>query len=268
MDLIIPPPDRSKMRLCCHHGDYDNQNNLAAAKKIMEENPQIDIYEIDFVDYGRQFISSHDYAYHSRIGGSPLSEWIREICVKRKKILYVDLKVDVDFSYLFFCSGGGIEWKFDCQRLYAVLNEMARKYRKKYNINIRNYIWLTSQDYDVVSKLNSINEFQEKKRRWTCIIDVPYVNYYIAQYTLPGCMMGLLGGRTYSEFMTYNFDCDIVALDYSFFTHYITRFIENSTIKLGSTIILYSFELGTEPINIMGYNIVMTYNYRKKKKAV
>lgn len=265
MEKLLPGPNVKKMKVCNHHGDYDRQNNLASARVIMKENPEIDIYEIDFIDFKSTFTSSHDYEMHNIDNGSPLKSWIEEVCVRNKKILYVDLKVDVNLAYIFWW--GSVEWKFDCRRLFKELEKLRKRYKKKNAINICDYIWLTSQDFDVVKKLNSINKFDEHNK-WKCIIDAPYVNYYILQYAMPSCMMNLLGNRTYNDFLTYDFDCDIVALDYSFFHENIRSFVESSTIKPGSTIVLYSFELGTEPIKIPGYHIIMTYNYRQKKKTI
>lgn len=264
MEKLLTGPDIKNMKVCNHHGDFDRQNNLASARIIIKENPEIDIYEIDFIDFQNKFTSSHDYVKQNIDNGSPLKSWIEEVCVKNKKILYVDLKVDVNLAYIFWW--GSVEWKFDCRRLFKELEKLRKKHREK-GFNICNYIWLTSQDFDVVKKLNSINRFDEKSR-WKCIIDAPYVNYYILQYALPGCMLGLLCNRTYNDFMSYEFDSDIVALDYSFFNENIRTFIESSTIKRGSTIVLYSFELDTEPIEIHGYHIIMTYNYRRKKSII
>jgi len=255
-------PDLKRLKICNHHGDFERQNNLPSARVIMRENPDIDIYEIDFIDFQSKFTSSHDYEKRNIDDGAPLKSWIAEVCVNRNKILYVDLKVDVNLAYIFWW--GGVEWKFDCRRLFKELEKLRKKYRKK-GVDICKYIWLTSQDFDVAKKLNSINQFDEK-RRWTCIIDAPYVNYYIWQYALPGCMMGILGNRTSNDFLTYVFDSEIIALDYSFFGQDIVRFVESSTIRPGSTILLYSFELGTKPIEIPGHNVIMTYNYRQKKK--
>ncbi len=262
---LLKSPNRKKMKLCCHHGDFDRQNNLASAIVIMDENPQIDIYEIDFIDYGGQCISSHDYKQQNILNGSSIRDWIREICVKRKKILYVDLKVDVGLGYLLSFSGS--DWKFNCVRLFNELNRIHSTYQRKKNVDIKKYIWLTSQDYDVAGKLYSINNHLDRKHRWKCIIDAPYVNYYILQYLVSGCSPSFVNDRTYNACMEYNFDNDIIALDYSFFGSNITKFIKDSTIKAGSTIILYSFELGTKPIEIEGYYIIMTYNYRRKKRV-
>jgi len=255
--MEILPLKPKKLVTCAHHGDYCRENNIPAAKIILSKNPEIGIMEIDFIYDGGDFISAHDHNPEKLLQGQTLQEWIKFICVEKRLILYIDLKVNVDFSYVINC--GKVTTELNSGKLYEILNEQRRYYIKK-GIDIAKYIWLACQDHTILLELDQLSN----DKLWTVIADVPYTTYYILQYITPRCVMHLLENRIKSDYRNHLSQKSIVSIDNSFFTSFdsLLHFIELSGIKQGSTLIIYSFERSQEPLKIKGYRVIMLYNYR------
>ena len=174
----LPPIRPSKIHFSCHHGNSSNPNNLGKALEVIDLYKEIDIVEVDFVYMCKQFVSSHDYDVKSVIeNSSPIHEWIYEIIIKRRRILWIDIKEN--WSLLFQCLSchkvGSNEHiasdTFDAFRFFRELENMRNFYSSFYfsddenplnppiltSIDISDYILVGCQDlamnkliYDIV----------------------------------------------------------------------------------------------------------------------
>ena len=239
--------------ISCHHGDIDHQNNIEAAVYILHDNPDIDIMEIDFVLYGKELISSHDYSAHSILNGATLLEWIELVIIKEKKVLWIDLKPKIDLSVFFWSIA-----KEEVNCLSILLDEAC----SRWGIWIRPYILMTSQDPTITHEIE-----QTLSRNYQIVADIPNMSSYVWQDILPFGLQGWLDDSVYDHFMNrYDFSRHpIVAIDKSFFGHSVKRvlrFIYDSSIKEGTTIIIYNFKVGAPIVRDPLYNIVMQYDFK------
>lgn len=241
--------------IACHHGDSLNQNNLDAARRIMQKYPEITIMEIDFILYNDKLVSSHDYTSISILNGSLLEEWIDLVVVQYGKKLWIDLKPNVSVYALFYSNA------VDFARcLFERLEEKRDLTRNM--IDIKPHIIISSQDTAIVEEVDLLNH----QRGWRTLCDVPRLKRYIMQAFLPPGLQEWLNDMVYDE-LTFQYDFsgfNMVAIDKSFFDHDIQRlfrFIEKSNIKEGSTIILYNFKMNIAPLVHPKYNIVMQYDF-------
>lgn len=254
----------------CHHGHSLQQNNLKHAIDVLRTNPEIAVIEIDFVQIGDNFISSHDYNEENIKNGSTLLEWVQEIVIKQEKILWIDIKSHVDF--MAYCCCCDMRFKFDCGALFRVLARIYKTVKKKVQENV----WLSCQDGEIRNALIRYNNRIDVRFRWTIATDIPFVYSYavnMCQYVLPSTLCNWVQDRAFADLLLYDFDATriygdvpvVVCIDQSFFplVERLVKFIEDSTIPLGSTIVLYTFENRAiqEPITINGYDVIMQYDY-------
>lgn len=263
----------------CHHGDCAKQNNLGQAIEVTRAHPEIEILEIDFVQVGDDFISSHDYVAENIKNGSPLIQWIHQMVVKRKKTLWIDIKSHVDF--MAFCCCCDMRFKFDCRALFNTLAKICNTLKRR----VQPHVWLSCQDREVREAFISYNKRLEPINKWTIVTDIPFVYSYAVnacQYLLPSALYHWIQDRAFTGFLEYDFEMAriavdvplIVCIDRSFFAtnERIVRFVEESTIPLGSVILLYTYPKTEAPIVIQGYRVVMQYDYtaqdRTRRKAL
>lgn len=244
----------------CHHGHADYQNNLIRAKDVLKRHhTEIGVMEIDFVNVRDDFVSSHDFSASNINAGSPLIDWIKLVVLKYEKILWIDLKSHHDFLGLFCCD---VRFKTDCKLLFDVLSRIRRTTRHRIETNI----WISCQDSDVKDQL--VRHSGLANNRWIIVNDIPFVGSYLQQYVLPRDWLTRL---MLSVFRDYDFEATIslhnphpvVCIDRSFFVtlQKLIAFIEDSSIPLGSTVLLYTFDATEEPFQIEGYNLIFQYDY-------
>lgn len=246
----------NRVRIAAHHGDSRNQNNLEAARRVLETHPEIDIMEIDFILYCKELISSHDYTAEGVLNGSPLRDWIEMVVIQYGKTLWIDVKPLIALSALFWSIAEEVT---AC--LYTILAEQALYAKQSHNITLRNYLFITSQDPAIKLELETRN-----KEGWLIAIDVPAMRSYIWQALLPPGLQEWLNDSIYNA-LTRNYDFSrdsIVAIDKTFFDGNLKRlfrFIETSNIQPGTTIILYTFDGDMPPLKSDQYHIVTQYDY-------
>lgn len=251
-----------KIGSSCHHGDVLRQNNLVAVKNLLQNDPthRIAILEIDFIDRLTDIVSSHDRTPENIADGSPLADWVKVVVHKHGRILWCDIKAQVDFmTMVMFCNDTLL---FDCKLLFDVLNKLRHQYRKQ--LKLEEFIYLSCQHPSVHTQLVRLNEHSENMNRWTIISDMPHVNQYIPRYlSLPDSSVN---SYVQDYFKHYDFGTTIVCIDISFFatTSELVKFIEDSRIPLQSTVLLYTFPLTQPPIKIPGYTVIMQYDYTLK----
>ena len=251
-------PQKSRpLRICAHHGNIENENVLQDARLLLREQPEIDMMEIDFVAVGGDYISAHDYSEELVGRGSTLSEWVHFLCVEQRRILYVDLKAQLN-ALTIFCSGH-VVLKFDCEAFYLTLNNLRKRLQRTHQFDIRPFIWLSCQEQEVKAELKRLNYNQ----CWRIITDIPYVSQYIWRYVLPSLLQPALDYYIYEHFLDYDFsEGEVISIDRSFFSERgLRELVETSRIPLGSTLILYAYERSHEPIHIEHYHVIMLYDY-------
>ena len=241
--------------ISCHHGDSEAQNNLIAARGIIQRHPEINIMEIDFVLYGKELISSHDYTSDGIIKGSSLIEWIELVIIQHGRMLWVDLKPQELGLGTFFES-----WS-TAKEEARVLFDLLREARSRYVIDIKDYVMVTSQDPAITKEIERGNS-----DGWRIVADIPHLKSYIWQYILPIGMHEGLNDWVFEEFVHhYDFSRhSVVAIDKTFFGHSLKRvfsFIRRTNIREGTTIILYTFKRGDPVVRSSRYHIVMQYDF-------
>lgn len=247
----------------CHHGDSLCENNLARALDVLESNREIRVFEIDFVQVGDDFISSHDYSRENIANGSTLKEWIRAIVLTKKKILWIDIKSHVDFLAFTCCD---TRFKFDCRPLLKALARICKETKRRLQDNV----WISCQDSEIRNALIHYNNtrIKEERDRWLIATDIPYVSSYVCKLLLPESVFGWVNEWMFSNtFMELDYTSSralIVCIDHTFFSNdaKLIDFIEQSTIPPGSTIVLYTYKKHrATPIKALGYKIIMQYDY-------
>lgn len=238
----------------CHHGDIKDQNNLVSAARVLDKYDEIDILEIDFVFYMNDMISSHDYSAKNILHGSSLSKWIEMTVIHYGRVLWIDLKPRLDIASFLWSN----DQKEEAICLFRILGEM----KKKYGIKISESILITSQDPIITEEIEIANSLNE----WRVVADIPHMSSYIWQAILPPGLQEWNDSSIYTDFTTlYDFSrFAVIAIDKSFFNNSIDRvfrFIKESNIKVGSTIIIYNFTKETPVIHSPNYNIVMQYDF-------
>lgn len=246
----------------CHHGHADHQNSLKKATDVLKRHDaEIGFMEIDFVNVRDNFISSHDFSQTNIDAGSALIDWVKLVVVKHEKVLWIDLKSHHDFLGLFCCD---TRFKTDCKLLFKVLSRIRKIVKRR----IETHIWISCQDSDVKDQLVHFNNNSHSRNRWIVVNDIPFVGNYLQQYILPH---GWLTRMMINTFREYDFGetasvlkpHPVVCIDRSFFatTQKLIDFIEDSSIPLGATVLLYTFEADQQPLHIEGYVIIMQYDY-------
>ena len=152
------------------------------------------------------------------------------------------------------------------------LCQIRSYYWKHKQIDITQYVMLTSQDDEIKYSLEDLNYKQEFYchdivNKWLILCDIPYVPCYITQKLIPNEFQFLLNEYVYNYYIKYDFSkCIAISLDLSFFDNNIKKiiqFINESNIPYNTIIILYNFPLNYTPITIENYHIVMQYDYDK-----
>lgn len=243
-----------------HHGYIDFPNHLISCADIVDENREIDIVEIDFVTFGNEVISSHDYDIEVIQQGSILYDWVMAMVFERQKILWIDIKENL---FIYF------NWmydKFDVSMFFKTLIHIRREISRTKHIDITHNIWIGCQDTSLFRRLKEENE--TLKHPWIMIYDIPTVGHYIYQHLMPSCFIHLLEEMVIGEFSKIPMrQYDIISIDQSFFhsMESMIRFIKNLNLRRGTNVVLNSYEnRAIEAPYIKHLNIIMQYDYRLK----
>jgi hypothetical protein len=184
--------------ISCHHGSLLKENNLQSAINILNENPEIDIIEIDFVLFENQYISAHDHELI--VDGSSLQEWI-DMIIERNKILWIDLK---DTSLSFFINS---YTTLNVELLFNILDVFHLKYPL-----LHEHILIGCQYIHVYEQLmkNNINKF-------TIIQDLPRDKMYVLEAITPNEYITLLENVVLDSIIE-DTNSKIIAVDKKFFS--------------------------------------------------
>lgn len=239
------------MTRSCHHGDINQQNNLEAALRVADKFPEVDIYEIDFVCDGKRIVSSHDYNSDKIAQGSELVDWVEAIVVARRKILWIDVKQNMDF---FFAWDYGT---FDAVSMFTRLAEARLKWGSD---QLNGRIWIGCQDVVLREQIVELC----RSDAWSFILDIPTISGYVAKCLTPHCLAPKL--PTFIEKQMRHTDyhqANIISIDRSFFSgpKELKRFVVSLHLRPGVIVVLNSFPLSQQPILIEDHRIVMQYDY-------
>jgi hypothetical protein len=251
---ISPEREAAVPRISCHHGDIRRPNSLTQARAILDQHPEIDIMEIDFVAWHGELLSAHDYTHESVATGSPLSQWVAFVVVESRRILWFDLKARLDAK----------AWLCDCAYAIALLcaaTLTAALERHAQELDLRQYMILTCQDRELKGYLQRLCGCQG----WLFADDLPFVDSYIWQWLLPQPFQWLVNRHVQALIAHYDLSAGrIVSIDLSFFEHNLDLLqacLRLSSVRGDALLILYNFPLSQAPIKIPGYRVVMQYDY-------
>ena len=186
-----------KAKISCHHGPSHSHNELIPTIKLLENQNEIDIIEIDFIYHNNQFISSHDYNKKLIKKGSELRIWIKHI-IQLNKILWIDLK-DCTSSIFFKQTS-----QCDVIALFNQLNEIELNEK-----HLKNHIIIGCQYTHIYNQLILNNN------GYTIIQDLPHDQSYIFDQFIP--IKSIVNRITSDIMKTININNDIIAIDKSFF---------------------------------------------------
>jgi len=236
--------------ISAHHGYVDRSNRLDECIYLSERNPDIDMFEIDFVTYNNAIISAHDYEEPTILSGSFLSDWIRHF-VPRGKIIWIDLKDTIES--LFFQSAS----RFDTSLFFRTL-DFERRRLSADQIDLRDWILLSSQFPHVQRILSSVSS------DYQIISDLPSIATYLTKDIVPSFLTKPINALINSSIKTELRDLDntsIIALDSSFFSD-TTTLIDFIKDLSQETIIIYSLRFDDSfDLNIPGKKIISQYDY-------
>jgi hypothetical protein len=247
--------NKKRLELSCHHGNINHPNQLVYIKELIDHYfNTIDIYEIDFVMFKNEIISSHDYDIGMIQKGSPLEDWIKFIIIDYGKILWIDIKENLSI----FCNKYP---KFNVHHFFTKLNKVRDFYIKQKDIDILNKIWISCQEPELYNQIVKLNVYPNLN----IIYDIPNIDSYIYQIILN--VIGLtciVNNSVYNQYIHYDLrEYKIISIDQSFFYDIdeLIQFINSLLLTEGTTIVIYNFPLNVLPIKIRGYNIIMQYDF-------
>lgn len=256
------------MTTCAHHGAINRPNSIEATRHVLRKNAEIGIVEIDFISPANrpgQFLASHDYDHGEHGGGESLIEWIHFLCVEKRKRLYLDAKARLAVWSRFFTYDA--QERFDCTGLYALLNDLAHEVDSRH-FKLRSMVWIACQDYDVSRRLFELNE--RHGYGWQVIVDIPYIEAYVAWYLTPLCWIApRLQPALAERYVEYDFSqTSVVAIDCRCIGGLgaIAQFVHASNIKRGSVLVLYAFERSVKQVQLRHYTVIMMYDYYETGK--
>ena len=256
---IVKPVSRS-----CHHGDVKRPNELEAALTVARQNPEIEVFEIDFVDAGgphKRLVSSHDYNERAIARGSDLIQWLEQLVIGMNKILWIDVKQNLDLYFAWSYP------KFHTRRLFRQLSQFSEKHPE-----IRQRVWIGCQDCALRASLLAHNEALPLEHRWKFILDMPTVEGYVWQRLIPkwsccGEPQRNLRQYVYEQFRETDYqNYDRISLDKDFFQgpDKVKEFVRSLKLRPDVLIILNSFSQRQPPIFLEDHTIVMQYDYTCK----
>lgn len=227
-----------------HHGTIKCVNKLLPTLELLSQHPEIDMVEIDFVYNGKYYISAHDYNTNTIACGSTLHMWV-DAMLLHQKILWIDLKDDNTSILVQHASKLNID---------VLLSELW-KLDSIYN-NFKKHVIISCQYHNIYDQLVNYSP---------CLVikDCPMDKMYVLEAVLPKSIIYSNYIQTYIQECMYVYikDSEIIAIDVDFFEnrHILETFIRR--LKVGTSIILYNYDIGDQIISVDGYHIIMQYNY-------
>lgn len=249
----------NKLKISCHHGDIDNPNQLFFTENLLENNNQIDICEIDFITFNKYIISTHDYDIKKIEKGSELHKWIDLVIIKFNKVLWIDIKENLDIQLN--CAFD----KFDTILFFKTLERLREIIIINKNIDILKKVWIGCQEKTVYNEIININNLFTTHKKWKIIYDIPSVKSYIWQIiTKPFALDFIVNNCVYNE----HIDMDLrtyklISIDQSFFNSIdeLVDFVNTINISKNTMIVLYNFNPNVPPIKVRpGIHIIMQYD--------
>lgn len=247
---------------CAHHGAINRPNSIDATRHVLRKNAEIGIVEVDFISPPQRpgvFLAAHDYGGDGA-GGETLEQWIRFLCLEKRTRLYLDAKARLAVWSRFFTYDA--QDRFDCTGLYELLNALAEELDSRH-FKLRKMVWIACQDYDVSRRLFELNE--RHGYGWEVIVDIPYIEAYVAWYLTPLCWVApRLQPALAERYVEYDFSqTRVVAIDCRCIGGLanIGQFVQASNIKRGSVLVLYAFDRRVEPVALRHYTVIMMYDY-------
>jgi len=249
-----------------HHGDTHAPNELEPARQIDHHyGHEIDIYEIDFVSFHGRIISAHDYDIDKINQGSELHEWIDFVVVQRRKVLWLDIKENLD---IYLACGYA---KFDCDALFSVLEYKRQQLltRSTDAIDLTQYVIIGCQEKELHAKIvhrNNNQLYQQRNgQKWRMILDAPNVWSYVLQYITPALLLPHLHNYICNDFRHSGYErYGAISIDQSFFAspQDIVDFIRSLKLRPETLVIINSFTRNVAPITVEGHdNVIMQYDY-------
>ena len=249
-----------------HHGNMSNQNNLRAAIPLIENHKEIDIVEVDFVQYNQELISSHDYDAPGILNGSRLEDWLDFVVIDQRRILWIDMKARYDVVGFLFANK-----QETAQLLFEKLRRTRATYLRKMSdsdsaIDLEQWVMITSQDATLNEWIRFYGGNSETGDSWTIVADAPFGWSYFFKWYMPNEFQDWVDDYVYRYFTEeYDFRGDsIVSVDISFFGNSMKRvhdFLKHTNIRPDTFVVLYNFKEGTKPIRLEGYNVITQYDY-------
>lgn len=268
MALAIPDP-----RVSSHHGSITWPNVLPEALRVLEEHPEIDILEIDFISWGQEILSSHDYNEESARQGASLFEWIHAIVYRNRRLLWIDIKENL--FILRNCSGynepfdtGLFFRRLDyCQRFFSGKVGRGKNRSQVSQINterpapldIAPYIIIGCQHPDTLAEISQANA-----GRYAQVVDIPSARYYVYQRLLPTCLLNNLTRNMWDDYAHLDYtDIPLLSLDMSFFERErdLKEFLSTLRLAPSARVVLYNAPLDMRPIEVEQLHIIMQYDY-------
>jgi hypothetical protein len=262
---MLPEQAFQRPTRSAHHGDYRAPNELLPALLVADRHPEIQVFEIDFVDAGgpqKRLVSSHDYDERAIARGAELEQWIDELVVKRGRLLWLDCKQNLDLYFAWQYT------KFHPRRLMRRL-EAARARLAEQGADLTRFVWIGCQDCGLRAQLLAENERLPEGKRWRFILDMPTVESYVWQRIVPHCWRWRVYQQAYDAFRETDYQAyDVISLDRTFFDgpSELKRFVRSLKLRPSVLVVLNSFPLRQAPVELEDHAIVMQYDYTEQQQ--
>lgn len=238
------------INISAHHGYIDRENRLDECIYLSETNPDIDMFEIDFVTINNVVMSAHDYDDLSILRGSFLSDWLNYFIPKRK-IIWIDLKDTLESLITCYQS------RFDPKIFFDTLAVEREKFKQK-GIELQDFLIVSSQFPHVQQMIQSYQS------DYLIINDFPSIATYALRDFVPSFLKDSANHLVNKLINTDISNLDqsaIIALDTSFFStvEILIEFIRKLNQKI---IIIYSLKYDDDfDLNIGDKKIISQYDY-------
>jgi hypothetical protein len=255
---------KNRVHISAHHGDVARPNELKWARRVCEQNSEIDCLEIDFVTFREEVRSSHDYDEQMIAQGSQLSEWLA-FTVPNGIQLWIDVKQNLSLYFNWMYG------EFDVRLFFDTLRRAHEDLSEQGHTDTRATVWIGCQDRELLNRLNEFNHKLQRHNRWKIVLDLPTIGAYVYQTFVPHCLMALITRRAESDITSTETDYkhyDVISLDQSFWdsVEELCDFIKRLKLNEGTTVILNSYPRNVEAPRIKGIRIVMQYDYEARCK--
>lgn len=263
-------------------------------RELLDRTPVIDVVQVEFVTQNGTVTSSSEYDNEMIGHGASLYEWVFDVVHERRRVLWLDLKENMNMVVGFCGEPMPLDLEVCLSRLDVIrqtfldvecfvdeassMSEIElepplatvtipQTRQLKRQIDILPYILIGSGCRETLEQLRLlIDQRYEKDQRWHLLVDLPFIDDYSTVGSLLPCVRR---GQDLSSYDVYPVMAlsNWFALDCAFFKSEgdVVAFLLKLKLLPGSHVILYCFSLAYQksrrPFLLDNHHLLFQYSY-------